>query len=73
MFLEKTLFNFQTPSGQIVDSSKYSNGYFSLLLPVSEIEEGSYTCQVSSQDNNTCLHGHADVKAQVEVDSITAK
>ena len=63
----------KTPSGSLVSSTKYENGFFSLLVPPTQLEAGAYSCQVSAQDDHTCLRGNTDAKASVVVDAVSAR
>jgi len=66
---------FQTPSGHILASTNYKDGYFHFHL-ANPIEDGSYTCRVPQQHvASACLHGNhnATGQASVVVDRMEAR
>jgi hypothetical protein len=57
----------QTPSGQVVNSSSFSQGHYSLILP-NPVQGGQYACHVPSQHAaRACLHGNHSHQAQASV------
>jgi septal ring factor EnvC (AmiA/AmiB activator) len=66
---------FQTPTGQTVASTDFSDGYFHLLL-ASPIKGGNYTCRIPAQHtHHACLHGASghEGEATVSVDMVEVR
>ena len=65
----------QTPSGEVLPSTQYSNGQFLLLLD-NPVTAGSYTCKVPQAfASSACIHGNNEQagEATISIDSTESR
>ena len=66
----------QSPSGEVLPSTQYSNGQFLLLLLDNLVTAGSYTCKVPQAfASSACIHGNNEQagEATISIDSTESR